>query len=153
MDLSLTYRALAEKTGRLDRRQLDRRVDLPLWTWRNWTDDRKYFPPYDAVPVVRQSTLAKYPELREVLKQLGGILTVDEMRKLNYAVDGEKRQARDVAREFLIAKGFAFWGFFSAVACRHFYCSTASLRSNRSSPLAPFNPSLPLKTWKTILTT
>ena len=39
------------------------------------------------------------------LKQLGGILTVDEMRKLNYAVDGEKRQAKDVAREFLRQKG------------------------------------------------
>jgi glycine betaine/choline ABC-type transport system substrate-binding protein len=40
-----------------------------------------------------------------VLKQLGGILTVDEMRKLNYAVDGEKRQAKDVVREFLAKKG------------------------------------------------
>jgi osmoprotectant transport system substrate-binding protein len=68
-------------------------------------DDRHYFPPYDAVPVVRQATLDKYPALRAVLKQLGGILTVDEMRKLNFAVDGEKRQAKDVAREFLAAKG------------------------------------------------
>ena len=64
-------------------------------------DDRNYFPPYDAVPVVRQATLEKYPALRDVLKQLGAILAVDEMRKLNYAVDGEKRQAKDVAREFL----------------------------------------------------
>ena len=39
-----------------------------------------------------------------VLQQLGGILTVDEMRKLNYAVDGEKRQPREVAREFLKLK-------------------------------------------------
>jgi len=68
-------------------------------------DDRHYFPPYDAVPVVRQATLEKYPALREALKQLGSILTVDEMRKLNYAVDGEKRQARDVAREYLRGKG------------------------------------------------
>jgi glycine betaine/choline ABC-type transport system substrate-binding protein len=57
--------------------------------------------------VVRQATLEKYPALRDVLKQLGGILTVDEMRKLNYVVDGEKRQAKDVAREFLARKGMA----------------------------------------------
>jgi osmoprotectant transport system substrate-binding protein len=68
-------------------------------------DDRHYFPPYDAVPVVRQAALEKYPALREVLKQLGGILSVDEMRKLNFAVDSEKRQAKDVAREFLSGKG------------------------------------------------
>jgi glycine betaine/choline ABC-type transport system substrate-binding protein len=57
------------------------------------------------VPVARQAVLQKYPELRAVLKQLGGTLTVDEMRKLNYAVDGEKRQPKDVAREFLQRKG------------------------------------------------
>jgi glycine betaine/choline ABC-type transport system substrate-binding protein len=56
------------------------------------------------VPVVRQAALEKYPALREVLKQLGGILSVDQMRKLNYAVDAEKRQAKDVAREFLRQK-------------------------------------------------
>jgi osmoprotectant transport system permease protein len=103
MDLSLTYRALAEKQvdliagnstdGLIARHGLTQLVD-----------DRHYFPPYDAVPVVRQSTLTKYPELRAILKQLGGILTVDEMRKLNYAVDAEKRQPRDVARGFLIEK-------------------------------------------------
>jgi len=43
------------------------------------------------VPVVRESTLQKYPARRDVLKPLGGILTVEEMRKLNYAAEGEKR--------------------------------------------------------------
>ena len=52
-----------------------------------------------------QKALEKHPEIRGVLKQLGGILTVDEMRKLNYAVDGEKRQAKDVVREYLARKG------------------------------------------------
>jgi osmoprotectant transport system substrate-binding protein len=103
MDLSLTYRALAEK-------QVDliagNSTDGLISRYRlaQLTDDRNYFPPYDAVPVVRQATLAKYPELRDVLKQLGGILTVDEMRRLNYAVDGEKRQPKDVARAFLMQK-------------------------------------------------
>ena len=68
-------------------------------------DDRHYFPPYDAVPVVRQATLEKHPELREVLRKLGGILNVEEMRELNYSVDGEKRAAKDVVREFLARKG------------------------------------------------
>jgi glycine betaine/choline ABC-type transport system substrate-binding protein len=104
MDLSLTYRALAEKqvdliAGNSTDGLISRYGLVQL------EDDRRYFPPYDAVPVARQAILQKYPELRGVLKQLGGTLTVDEMRKLNYAVDGEKRQPRDVAREFLQRKG------------------------------------------------
>lgn len=104
MDLSLTYRALAEKqvdliAGNSTDGLISRYGLVQL------EDDRRYFPPYDAVPVVRQATLDKNPELRTILKQLGGILTVEEMRRLNYAVDGEKRQPRDVAREFLKQKG------------------------------------------------
>ena len=105
MDLGLTYKALAS-----------RQVDLiagnstdgliSRYGLVQLDDDRKYFPPYDAVPVVRQAALEKHARLRGLLKELGGILTVDEMRKLNYAVDGEKRQAKDVAREFLIQKKF-----------------------------------------------
>jgi osmoprotectant transport system permease protein len=103
MDLSLTYRALAEKqvdliAGNSTDGLISRYGLVQL------EDDRRYFPPYDAVPVARQAILQKYPELRAVLKRLGGTLTVDEMRKLNYAVDGEKRQPRDVAREFLQRK-------------------------------------------------
>ncbi len=105
MDLSLTYRALAENQVDLiagnSTDGLIRRYGL-----FQLADDHHYFPPYDAVPVVRQSTLHKYPALRAVLKQLGGSLTVDEMRKLNYAVDGEKRQPKDAARDFLRGKGW-----------------------------------------------
>lgn len=103
MDLSLTYRALAEK-------QVDliagNSTDGLIARYRlvQLEDDRRYFPPYDAVPVARRATLEKYPQVRAALKRLGGILTVDEMRKLNYAVDGEKRQPKDVAREFLLRK-------------------------------------------------
>jgi osmoprotectant transport system permease protein len=105
MDLSLTYRALAE-------RQIDliagNSTDGLISRYRlvQLDDDRRYFPPYDAVPVIRQATLDKHPELGEVLRKLGGILTVEEMRQLNYKVDGEKRQAKDVVREFLLQKGF-----------------------------------------------
>jgi osmoprotectant transport system permease protein len=103
MDLSLTYRALAEKqvdliAGNSTDGLINRYGLVQL------EDDLHYFPPYDAVPVVRQSALQNHPELREVLEQLGGILNVEEMRKLNYAVDGEHRQATEVVREFLIHK-------------------------------------------------
>jgi osmoprotectant transport system permease protein len=106
MDLSLTYRALAEKQVDLIAGNSTDGL-IARYGLFQLEDDRHYFPPYDAVPVVRQATLEKYPALRDVLKQLGGILTVDEMRKLNYVVDGEKRQAKDVAREFLARKGMA----------------------------------------------
>ena len=104
MDLSLTYRALAEKQVDLiagnSTDGLIRRFNL-----LQLADDRHYFPPYDAVPVIRQATLAKHPKLRAVFRELGGILTVDEMRQLNYSVDGEKRAVKDVVREFLVRKG------------------------------------------------
>jgi osmoprotectant transport system permease protein len=106
MDLSLTYRALAEEQVDLIAGNSTDGL-ISRYGLFQLEDDRRYFPPYDAVPVVRQTALDKYPALREVLKQLGGILSVEEMRKLNYAVDGEKRQAKDVAREFLRSKGLA----------------------------------------------
>ncbi|HXV83149.1 MAG TPA: glycine betaine ABC transporter substrate-binding protein [Candidatus Binatia bacterium] len=104
MDLSLTYRALAE--GQVDLiagNSTDGLINY--YGLVQLADDRRYFPPYDAVPVVRRATLTKYPELREVLRKLGGVLTVEEMRKLNYSVDGEKRAPKDVVREFLLQKG------------------------------------------------
>lgn len=104
MDLSLTYRALAD--GQVDLIAGNSTDGLiARYGLVQLEDDRHYFPPYDAVPVVRRATLEKYPILRATLAQLGGILTVDEMRRLNYAVDGEKRAPKDVAREFLKRKG------------------------------------------------
>jgi osmoprotectant transport system permease protein len=104
MDLSLTYRALAEKQVDLIAGNSTDGL-IAHYGLAQLTDDRRYFPPYDAVPVARRETLDNHPELQGILKQLGGLLTVDEMRKLNYAVDGEKRQPRDVARDFLAQKG------------------------------------------------
>jgi osmoprotectant transport system permease protein len=104
MDLSLTYRALAEQ-------QVDliagNSTDGLISRYRlvQLEDDKRYFPPYDAVPVARQDTLNKHRELGEVLKKLGGILSVEEMRQLNYSVDADKRQARDAVRELLKQKG------------------------------------------------
>jgi osmoprotectant transport system substrate-binding protein len=67
-------------------------------------DDRHYFPPYDAVPIVRPELLQRFPAARTAFERLAGSITADEMRKMNYAVDGEKKDAAAVAREFLQQK-------------------------------------------------
>jgi osmoprotectant transport system substrate-binding protein len=68
-------------------------------------DDRHYFPPYEAVAVVRQQTLHLHPEVAEALAELGGKISDHEMQQLNYALDGQHRDVKDVAREFLRSKG------------------------------------------------
>jgi osmoprotectant transport system permease protein len=64
-------------------------------------DDRAYFPPYDAVPILRTASLADRPGLGEALASLAGRLDAPTMRRLNHAVDGERRSTRTVAQEFL----------------------------------------------------
>lgn len=68
-------------------------------------DDKKIFPPYHAAPLVRQQTLNKHPELREVLNLLSGKINDSVMIALNYQVDFLKRAPEDVAKEFLSSKG------------------------------------------------
>ena len=69
------------------------------------TDDRRFFPPYFAAPVLRSKFLEAYPEVRRVLSRLAGVLDNDAMQKLNHEVDGKGRQPEDVAREFLKQQG------------------------------------------------
>jgi osmoprotectant transport system substrate-binding protein len=68
-------------------------------------DDKHYFPPYEAVPVIRNDTIARHPEVSAAIRELAGKISDEEMRKMNYAVDGEHRDATEVARDFLHAKG------------------------------------------------
>jgi osmoprotectant transport system substrate-binding protein len=68
-------------------------------------DDRHYFPPYEAVAVIRAQTLRQYPEVGQALADLGGKISDREMQQLNYALDGQHRDVKDVAHEFLHAKG------------------------------------------------
>ena len=68
-------------------------------------DDRHYFPPYEAVPVVREETLGLHPEVRGVLSDLAGKISDRDMRELNYAVDGQHRDAKQVVSTFLRTKG------------------------------------------------
>ena len=64
-------------------------------------DDRHYFPPYEAVPVVREQTIRQHPEISPLLLQLGNKISDPEMRQMNYAVDGQHRDVKDVVQEFL----------------------------------------------------
>jgi len=66
-------------------------------------DDRHYFPPYNAVPVVRPQLFQEWPQARAAFERLAGRITADDMRRMNYAVDGERRDAAGVAREFLVS--------------------------------------------------
>lgn len=68
-------------------------------------DDRHYFPPYEAVPVVRLETLREHPEVGRALDELSGKISDEEMQRLNYAVDGQHRDAKEVVHEFLKSKG------------------------------------------------
>ena len=68
-------------------------------------DNKHYFPPYEAVPVIREQTLAEHPEVKQALDELGGKIADAEMRQLNYAVDGQKRDVKEVVREFLRNNG------------------------------------------------
>jgi osmoprotectant transport system substrate-binding protein len=68
-------------------------------------DDRHYFPPYEAVAVVRQQTLQQHPEVAQAIAELAGKISDQEMQQLNYALDGQHRDVQDVAHEFLRSKG------------------------------------------------
>jgi osmoprotectant transport system permease protein len=102
MDLSLIYRALA-----------DRQVDLiagdatsgliEAYRLTMLEDNKRYFPPYDAAIVARSATLLAHPAVQEALASLSGRITVADMRRMNHAVDAQRREPRDVAREFLAA--------------------------------------------------
>ena len=100
MDLGLIYRALKEKQVDIvagnSTDGLIAALDLAVLA-----DDRNYFPPYQAVPVVRRETLDRVPGLREALLSLAGKISDEDMRRMNYAVDGERRETREVVKEFL----------------------------------------------------
>ncbi|HKW55756.1 MAG TPA: glycine betaine ABC transporter substrate-binding protein [Candidatus Acidoferrum sp.] len=99
MDLGLLYRALlAHQVDLVAGNSTDGALDtLPLAALE---DDRHYFPPYDAVPVVRESALTKFPQLRAVLAELAGKISAADMRHLNAQVDSAQRDVSAVVREF-----------------------------------------------------
>jgi osmoprotectant transport system substrate-binding protein len=100
MDLGLITRALK-----------DRQVDLiagnntdgliPALDFFVLEDDHHYFPPYEAVAIMRGEMLKQHPEVGAALDALAGAISDEDMRRLNYAVDGQHRDAAEVVREFL----------------------------------------------------
>jgi osmoprotectant transport system substrate-binding protein len=104
LDLGLIYRALAEKkVDIVAGNSTDGLIDsLGLVALQ---DDRHYFPPYDAVPIVRKAALDRFPQLRSALSDLAGKISVDEMRRLNRQVDADQRDVAAVVREFRASKG------------------------------------------------
>jgi osmoprotectant transport system substrate-binding protein len=104
MDLGLIYRALVDhQVDIVAGNSTDGLIDsLGLVAL---ADDRHYFPPYDAVPIVRQSTLARFPQIRAALADLAGKLSVADIRRLNYAVDAQHQDAAAVVRAFRQSKG------------------------------------------------
>jgi osmoprotectant transport system permease protein len=100
MELNLSYRALA--SNQVDLIAGDATagaiaaLDLVMLA-----DDRQYFPPYDAVPVVRSATVLAHPQVRTALEKLAGRIDEDTMRRMNEAVDIKKRDPAEVVREFL----------------------------------------------------
>src|SRR6266852_5673663 len=104
MDLGLIYRALVDhQVDIVAGNSTDGLIDsLGLVALE---DDRHYFPPYDAVPIVRQSTLAQFPQLRAALADLAGKLSASDIRRLNYAVDAQHQDAAALVRTFRAARG------------------------------------------------
>jgi len=104
MDLGLLARALKEKQVDLIAGNTTDGL-IPALDLFVLQDDRNYFPPYEAVAVIRDPTLARHPEVGRVLEGLAGKISDQEMQALNYAVDGQHRDSKDVVREFLERKG------------------------------------------------
>jgi len=103
MDLGLLARALKER--QIDFAGGDATDGLiPALDLFVLEDDRHYFPPYEAVPVIRGEVLQQHPEIADALAHLGGQISDSEMQKMNYAVDAQHRDTQDVVREFLKAK-------------------------------------------------
>ncbi len=104
IDPALMYQALAK--GEVDvicAFATDGRI--PAYNLVTLQDDKGFFPPYHAAPVVRWATLQAHPALRQVLSLLASAIDDETMRQLNYEVDERKHLPRDVARAFLLARG------------------------------------------------
>jgi osmoprotectant transport system permease protein len=103
MEIGLMYQALAQK-----------KVDLiagnstdgliPVLNLFILEDDKKYFPPYEAVPIFNQAVLQKYPEVRGVIAQLADLVSNEDMQKMNYQVDSQAMTVETVVKDWLRAK-------------------------------------------------
>ena len=104
MDLGLLYRALA--AGQVDM-VAGNSTDGPIRAlgFQVLGDDKHYFPPYEAVPLVREDALQRHPEIQVAVDRLAGKVSAEEVQAMNDAVDGKHRDVGDVVREFRAQKG------------------------------------------------
>lgn len=101
MDIGLAFNALAE--GEVDvlvGYATDGRI--PALGLVTLEDDKNYFPPYDAAPIIKTEFLEQYPEVGEVLNMLAGKIDAKTMSQLNSKFDNDRMSEADVAREFLL---------------------------------------------------
>ncbi|MFM2062521.1 MAG: hypothetical protein RLZZ507_2191 [Cyanobacteriota bacterium] len=105
MELGVMYQALKEKqVDFIATNSTDGLIQVLNFVMLE--DDKKYFPPYEAVPVFNQEILEKYPKLRDTINQLGGKISTTEIQKMNYQVDNQSQLVEDVVREWLKSKEF-----------------------------------------------
>ena len=106
MDLGLIYRALVEhQVDVVAGNSTDGLIEsLGLVILQ---DDRGYFPPYHAAPVVRSGTLTQHPELHALLARLGGSISEEQMRRMNRAADVDHQEPHRIALEFLKSAGLS----------------------------------------------
>ena len=100
MDLGLLARALKNREIDLAAGNTTDGL-IPLLDLFVLEDDRHYFPPYEAVPVIRQQTVQQHPEVAGALARLAYKISIHDMQQLNYAVDGEHRDVKQVVHSFL----------------------------------------------------
>lgn len=104
IDMGLKYKAL-------DNQEIDvtnaftTDAQLSAAKVRVLEDDKQFFHNYLCGTVIREETLKNHPELEKTLQKMNGILTDQEMAALNYQVEVEERDEREVAKEFLTSKG------------------------------------------------
>ena len=105
MDLGLLYRALeAHQVDMIAANSTDGPIQALGLTVLE--DDKHYFPPYQAVPLVREEALQRWPQMRVALNALAGRITAQDMQAMNEAVDGQHRDPAAVVREFRERRGF-----------------------------------------------
>jgi osmoprotectant transport system substrate-binding protein len=104
MDLGLLYRALnAHQVDMIAANSTD--GPIQAFGLTALEDDRHYFPPYQAVPLVRAEAIERWPQIQAALNALAGKISADDMRAMNEAIDGQHRDPAEVVREFRNRKG------------------------------------------------
>jgi len=104
MDMGIVYKVLKEK--QVDAGMgfaTDARIEA--FDLVNLEDDKKFFPVYNPAVVIREEVLDAHPDLADIFNEIAKKLDTETMIRLNYEVDIEERDPRDVAEEWLKAEG------------------------------------------------